>query len=131
MIKMPSRLLLKVCLLLLFCEIGCGEPSKQFVSQNGNQQRALDFTIQVCTRQGNCQSESVGLVMDYSYFCDDPTTCFVVNKSLFQVLTTIIFYKSMHPNRFQQKTNTKSNTVLSFKMVQSHLIGDTVLTDFM
>jgi hypothetical protein len=79
MIKIQSRFLLRFFMLLLFCEIDCGEPSKQFISRNGNQQRALDFTIQVCTRQGNCQPESVGLVMDYSYFCDDPTTCFVVN----------------------------------------------------
>lgn len=43
------------------------------------QQRGLDFMMQVCTGQENCQPEPVGLVMDYSYFCKDPTTCNVVS----------------------------------------------------
>ena len=43
---------------------------------SAQQRVGLDFTIQVCNRQGICLPEPVGLVMDYSYFCDDPKTCY-------------------------------------------------------
>ena len=71
--------LLTVLMMLIFSEI-----CYLHISASGSgSERALDFTIDVCSSEGNCQTESVGLVMDYSYFCDDPTTCYVVKLKMF------------------------------------------------
>lgn len=71
-----KNLILTLVFLIHSIEIYCDD-----ISINGaNQQRGLDFTIQICTSRGNCQPENVGLVMDYSYFCADPTACYVVNQ---------------------------------------------------
>ena len=61
-----------VLLMLIF-----GEICYLHISASASE-RALDFTIDVCFSEGNCQTESVGLVMDYIYFCDDQTTCYEV-----------------------------------------------------
>ena len=67
-------LLLTVLFFIKGSKIYCND----LISADEPQQRGLDLKIEICTSQGNCQPEAVGLVMDYSYFCEDPTTCYVV-----------------------------------------------------